>query len=342
MLTTAARNLVAIIMGSFALTPLPTAAQQPSGPAASLLLVANKTDRTLGLIDPILRKQIAIVQEQGVTGHEVAASIDGKMAYVPIYGDSGVGKPGSDGRLMRVIDLRKREIIDTVDFGKGVRPHCVVTCAARNCLFVTTELENSVTVLDAVSLKAIGTIPTGQAESHMLAVTRDGARGYTANVGTGTISALDLASRKLLKVIQVADRVQRIALSADDRLVFTSDQDRPRLAAVDCQTLAISRWIDLPGIGYGAAVTPDNRWLVIALPGKRAVAILDLQTMQIAKTLDVPKAPQEVVIRPDGLEAYVSCDSAGKVAVIDLRHQHVDDLIDAGAGADGLAWAQGR
>src|SRR5262245_1979992 len=69
-----------------------------------MLLVAYKGDRTLSIIDPDSGKQMAAVPENGVTGHEVIASSDGKTAYVPIYGDSGVGKPGTDGRNMAVID----------------------------------------------------------------------------------------------------------------------------------------------------------------------------------------------------------------------------------------------
>ena len=75
------------------------------GHAGGLLLVANKGEHTLGIIDPVLGKQIATIAESGVTGHEVIASPDGRTAYVPIYGDSGVGKPGSDGRTMDVIDI---------------------------------------------------------------------------------------------------------------------------------------------------------------------------------------------------------------------------------------------
>jgi len=79
------------------------------------LLVCNKGDRALGIIDPVAGKQIATVPEDGVTGHEVIASPDGKRAYVPIYGDSGVGKAGTDGQLVRIIDLDKRQIVGTVD-----------------------------------------------------------------------------------------------------------------------------------------------------------------------------------------------------------------------------------
>jgi hypothetical protein len=64
------------------------------GAGDGLLLVANKGDRTLGIIDTTAGQQVAAVPENGVTGHEVIASPDGKTAYVPIYGDSGVGKAG--------------------------------------------------------------------------------------------------------------------------------------------------------------------------------------------------------------------------------------------------------
>ena len=54
------------------------------------------------------------------------------------------------------------------------------------------------------------------------ALSHDGKRGYTANVGPGTVSVLDMAGRKTLAVIPVSGEVQRISISADDKLVFTS------------------------------------------------------------------------------------------------------------------------
>jgi hypothetical protein len=46
-----------------------------------------------------------------------------------------------------------------------------------------------------------------------------------------------------------------------------------------------------------------------------------------------------VLVRPDGKVAYVSCDTSHQVAAIDLATWGVK-LIEAGNGADGLAWAQ--
>ena len=79
--------LLTIFLG--VLLPVSSAASSSEG----LLIVANKGEHTLGIVDPVSGEQVATVPEGGITGHEVVASPDGKTAYVPIYGNSGVGKP---------------------------------------------------------------------------------------------------------------------------------------------------------------------------------------------------------------------------------------------------------
>jgi DNA-binding beta-propeller fold protein YncE len=321
---------IALIAGSYA-----GAARSET----NVLLVCNKGDQALSIINPETGGQIVAVKEDGVTGHEVVASADGRLAFVPIYGNSGVGHPGTDGQLIRVIDIERHAIVGTVSFAKGVRPHCAVIGPKDKLLYVTTELENSITVIDPKTFAILYSIPTGQIESHMLAITSDGALGYTANVKPGTVSVLDLKARKVLKVIPIAKTAQRICISPDDRWVFTADQTKPQMAAIDAKKNEVARWIELPGVGYGAAVSPDNQWLVVAMSGIRKAGLVDLKTMKLAGTVDLPKNPQEVLIRPDGKVAYVSCDASKKVAAIDLKTFKVEKLIDAGNGADGLAWA---
>jgi DNA-binding beta-propeller fold protein YncE len=307
-----------------------------------LLLVANKGNNSLGIIDPVAGKQVAEVAEGGVTGHEVTTSPDGKLAYVPIYGNSGVGQPGTDGSNMVVIDLASRKVVGNVDFGKGVRPHLPVIGPKNGLLYVSTELNQAIAIIDPATLKIIGSVPTGQEQSHMFAITRDGRRAYTANVGPGTVSVLDLDARKTITIIPVASQIQRISLSVDDKLAFTSDVTKPQLAVIDTATNRFKMWIPLPGLGYGSAPTPDGRYLVIALPLVHQVGVVDLSTMKIAHTIDVPARPQEVAVSPDNRVAYVSCDQSAKVVVVSLSDWTVKMIIDAGAGADGLALAIAR
>ena len=332
------RTLTLVCLGL--LVPLWMAAQTETPASHGMLLVANKGNQTLGIIDPETGRELAEIPEGGITGHEVAASPDGQTAYVPIYGNSGVGRPGTDGRTMAVIDLANRRVIKTLDFDKPLRPHCAVFGPKNGLLYVTTELANSITVIDPKSLRIVSSIPTGQQESHMLAITHDGQRGYTANVGPGTVSVVDLVERKTLAIIPISRQTQRISLSLDDHWVFTADQTAPRLAVIDTSTNMVKTWVKLPTMAYGTAPTLDGRWLLITLPAADKVGVLDLESMKIARTIDVDKLPQEILVRPDGEVAYVSCMARGKIAAINLKTWSVDKLISAGPQADGLAWAR--
>lgn len=320
---------------SFSFSGLAHAADSANG----LILVTNKGDRTLSLIDSETNQEIVAIPEEGVTGHEVIASKDGKLAFVPIFGDSGVGKPGSDGQIIQVIDLAQKKIIHTIDLGKGLRPHCPIIHPVSGDLYVTTENANSITIIDAKTFQVKGSVTTGQEQSHMLTISNDGKRGYTANVGPGTVSVLDLEKNELVKIIPVSKIVQRIAVSNDDRFIFTSDQTMPQLVVIDAKTLEIVRRVDLGDFGYGAAPTPDGKSLVISLISGDRVGLVDLEKLELTKTVSVPRSPQAIIVRPDGKKAYVSCDRSAQVAVIDLETFKVDTLIQVGKTADGIAWA---
>lgn len=318
-------------------------AQNRSGAARSAaLLVVNQGDRNVSVVDPVTGRQVSTIDENvpGLHVHEVAVSPDGRTAYLPIYGDTGVSRPGLNGQTMMVVDIASNKLVGNVDFGHGVRPHCPVYDPVSKLLYVTTELDKTVTVIDPRTLKIVGTIPTGQEQSHMLAISSDGKRGYTANVGPGTVSVLDMKARKTLAVIPISRTTQRISVSRDDSMAFTADQKQPRLAVIDTATNKVKTWVELPGTGYGTASTRDGRWLLVAVPSTNEVAVVDLKSLKVVRTIAVPKAPQEVLVRPDGKVAYVSSMVTGQVAAIDLVGWKVQDIIIAGKGADGLAWAK--
>src|SRR5207244_11345239 len=85
--------------------------------SGGLLVIANQKEHTVLVVDPDERKELAKVVV-GVNGHEVMVSKDGKFAYVPIYGNSGVGRPGTDGSTIDVIDLKESNAGETNESGR--------------------------------------------------------------------------------------------------------------------------------------------------------------------------------------------------------------------------------
>src|SRR5579859_6249714 len=160
-------------------------------PSPGVLVVANQKEHTVLLVDPEARRELAKISV-GVNGHEVAVSPDSRFAYVPIYGNSGVGRPGTDGTSIDIIDLQQRKLASTIDLGKPLRPH-QPAFGPDGRLCVSAELDQASDIIDPAARQLVAEAPTGQPESHMFVLTKDGRRAYTANVGPGTVSVVDLA-----------------------------------------------------------------------------------------------------------------------------------------------------
>lgn len=303
------------------------------------LVAVNEGESTLSLINPETGRELARIAEGGVAGHEVVVSADGTKAYVPIYGDSFAGRPGSNGNEMVVIDLLSHKVVGHVDFGHGVRPHEPVLNLHDGMLYVTTELDRAVTIVDPASSKIVGNIPTGQALTHMMALDHAGQFAYTANIEPGSVSVLDLRARKLVAVIPVAPKIQRIAISADGKDVYTANQTKPEIAVIDTATRQVASWIPVPAIAYTVTTTQDGRSLLVGFDSEAKMAVVDLRLGRVVKTIDLPAEPSEILMSPDGSKAYVSCTDKQKIAVINAADWTVTRFIPAGTRVDGLAWA---
>ncbi len=308
-------------------------APQATPRSAGFLLIANQGDHTALLVD-LAAGQTLFRVEVGVNGHELAVSPDGHFAYVPIYGNSGVGRPGTDGDSIDIVDLKERKLAGHIALGKPVRPHCA-KFGPDGLLYVSAELANAVFVIDTAARKVIGEIPTGQIESHMLVLTPDGHRAYTSNVDAGSVSVLDLQKRALVTTIPICKIVQRISISPDGRRVYTHDQNAPRIAIIDTTTNVIASWIALPSTVYSSASTADGRWLVANSPSGK-LFVIDTDTAKVAHSFDIPAATGEVIITPDGSRAYASCPRAGTVEILDLHSWKLEEPLKLTPGVDGL------
>jgi DNA-binding beta-propeller fold protein YncE len=144
------------------------------------------------LVDPISRLVLATVGVD-INGHEVAVSPDGRFGYVPIYGNTWVGKPGSNGSTIHVVDLRRARTVAIIDLGREVRPHC--TFGLTDCCMFPRNSAMPSYIVDANARSLVGEIPTGASHTHMFVISPDGRRIYTANNEAGSVSVLDLQAR---------------------------------------------------------------------------------------------------------------------------------------------------
>jgi YVTN family beta-propeller protein len=314
---------------------LGTAAHAPKPGRPGYLLIANQYEHTALLLDLRTTNVLSRI-EVGVNGHEVAVAPDGHFGYIPIYGNSGVGKPGTDGDRIDIIDLKEGKLAGSIALGRPVRPHCA-KFGPDGLLYVSAELAKALYVVDVRAKRVVGEIPTGAVESHMFVLSPDGKRAYTANVGAGSVSALDLETRSLLTVIPVAKTVQRISISPDGKRVFTHDQSLPRIAVIDTATNKVRGWITVPSTVYSSALLPDGRTMLASSPSGKLFSI-DLDNLKPTGQFEACAALGELALASGGDRAYLTCPATGQLLVYDSHSGKPEAEVMLSKGVDGLEW----
>ena len=311
-----------------------------TGAPRELLVVGNKRENTATIIDVAAGRTLATVQT-GAGPHEVATSSDGRWAVVANY---GAQQPGNS---LSVIDLEQLAVARVIALAPYRRPHGIAFLPGDSLLAVTAEADQAVLVVRFADGAVVRAIPTGQAGSHMVSVTADGRLGYTANMGSGSVTELDLVAGRATRTLPVGPRTEGVAVVPDGREVWIGSNTQHTVTAIDTRTWAPVDTMSAPGLPYRIAISADGRTAVVPNPETHVVRVFDVGTRTqrhaVAMTGGVAGAqPVGVAISPDGQRVFVALQGTSEVAMVDLASGRELARFPVGEGPDGLAVARRR
>lgn len=318
---------------SILLLASPASAQET--PDGALLLVANKQEATLSVIDVASGGLLATVPT-GQGPHEVAVTSDGRWAVVCNYGGQ------APGNSLTVVDLRTRTVARTIDLGEYRRPHGIVVLPGDSLVIVTSEMSRA-TVLVSIERGVLSGIQTNQAGSHMVAVTADGRRGYTANVGSGSITELDIPGGMATRTLQVAPATEGIAVTPDGREVWVGSNGAHTVTVIDTRTWKPVDTLPAAGLPYRVAISPDGETAVVPAPMAGVVRIFDVPTRTERHAVSFGGGggegaqPVGSTISSDGVYAFVALQGTNEAAMVELVTGKEIRRFATGAGPDGIA-----
>jgi YVTN family beta-propeller protein len=326
--------LAASVPTGFSLPQTTSGAQGAEAAAKSLLLVLNKTENTLAIIDPASLKVMGRVPT-GEGPHEVVASPDGRTAYVANYGTQQ-----TLGNSLSVIDLNARKEIKRVELGPLFRPHGIVESGGK--IYFTTEVNRALARYDPVTARVDWVMGTGQTATHMLAIMPDGKRAYTANIGSDTVTAIELNAPpgpKMITHIPVGKNPEAIDVSPDGRELWVGQNGDGSISIIDTATNRLKETIKVGEVPIRVKFTPDGRRVLVTDAKANQLIVLDAATRKELKRIAIEGVPVGILIQPDGRRAFVAAMMGNKVGVVDLEKLALAGTIEPGEGPDGMAWA---
>ncbi len=309
------------------------AAQVPS-PA---LLVLNKDDNSLAIIDPATNKIVGTAPT-GDAPHEVTASSDGRFAYVSNYGGYDAA---SAGRSLSIIDLDSRKET-RFDLGELRRPHGIEFEDGK--VYFTAELNKAIARYDPQSKQIDWLLGTGQDRTHMLVLTKALDTIFTANVDSNTVNIIERTATPAgwtETVIPVGKGPEGCDLSPDGKEFWAANSGDGTVSVIDVAGKKVVQTFDV-GAKHSNRLkfTPDGRLVLVSDLGSGDLVIVDAATRKQVKRLKLGKGTAGILIVPDGSRAYVAVSPEGKVAIVDLKTLTVTGEIATGRGPDGMAWVQ--
>ena len=223
--------------------------------------------------------------------------------------------------------------------------------AAGFQVYVSNERSGDVTVIDGATLKAVATFAVGKRPRGIHA-SPDGKTVYVALSGTPIegppeldakgnpifqrdknkdddddnvasdkaadgVGVIDVATRQVVKKINVGSDPEEFDVSADGRQLFVSNEDVKTASQVDIASGKVSHIVPISGEPEGVAVAPDGKRLWVTCETSGDIFVIDLTTFKVVGHVKVGQRPRSVAFVQGGKFAVVPSESAGDLYVID-------------------------
>lgn len=321
--------MLALATTTIALFASPIAAQVAG--LSGTLVVTNKTPSTATIID-VATGEIRATLPTGQGPHEVVLSKDGSTAVVTDYS-------GQPGKTLTVLDVPGKRVVRTIDLGEYRRPHGIVFLPGDSLVAVTSEQSGNVLLVNVRAGEIRRAIPTTQKGSHMVGVTADARHAFTGNIGSNTVSELDLTSGAFVRLWDVPAAPEAINVTPDGTEVWVGSNSTGKVSMLRPSTGEVVTAAEGFGWPYRVLFTPDRTTVLLPDLKNETLRFVDRASHRELGRIDFPGgAPQGITITPDGRFALESMSGQGRVAIIDVAARKVVGYLAAGDTPDGIAY----
>ena len=322
----------ALILPLAILSSARSALSQTPSPA---LLVLEKEDRSLAIVDPATLKIVGRAPA-GDDPHEVVASQDGSRAYISNYG--GFRTPQ---KTLSVVALFSQKSLTPIDLGPLKAPHGLEILNDK--LYFTAEGSKVIGCYDPASKQVDWVLGTGQGRTHMLKIKADLREIFTANMTSNTISIFERdknadSSGWAETNIPVSPSPEGFDVSPDGKELWAASHQE-MVTIIDIATKKLIQTINVhTKFANRLKFTPDGKHVLISDLGNGDLIVVDAGSRKELKRISLGRGCAGILVPPDGSVAYVAVSPDNNVAVVDLKTLSVTGRIATGKGPDGLAW----
>ncbi len=165
-------------------------------------------------------------------------------------------------------------------------------------------------------------------------IAKDPAYVYVPDSNGSTVTVIDQATHKVVRVIHSGMLSQHVNPSYDLRTLYADASAANRLQVIDPSTGKPRGGIPVPR-PYNLYFTPNARQAVVMVEEYNQIMFADPQTFKPRQTLRVPgcRGPNHADFTANGRAMVVTCEFSGTVLMISTQHHTVLAKVQLPAGS---------
>ncbi|MGH9335209.1 MAG: YncE family protein, partial [Vicinamibacteria bacterium] len=230
----------------------------------------------------------------------------------------------------------------TVELEGFTRPHGIRWLADNRHVWVTAEFETSLLKVDVETGRIVLRVDTGQDGSHMLALSPDGKRLYTANRGSDSVSVFDAWTGRKLRDLPAGPGAEGIDVSADGKEIWTGFRRSNEAGVIDLASGSLVAKLPTGRAPFRTRLTPDGRYALVSNLESSDLSVFDVAARKLVKTEPLPLLTLGPFEKPDPLgsfrAAFWSSPVAGESTSPTPERAKSRSSISIGWSASGFWW----
>ncbi len=253
-------------------------------PDGKHLAVTSPKEGGVYFFDSGSGKQTAMVKTgKGAKGVKIHPN--GKLVYVSNEAADNIS----------VVDMESQQVVATIDTDD--MPHNVRFTRDGKTAYVTLQGGAGIGVIDTTQHKVVKVIPTpGLIGPHNLDLSKDETLAYVRDT-SHQVGVLELASGKMLKVIEVGQGHAGVDVSPDGRHVFTGAIADDIVTVIDTETLTVVKKIKVGFSPHGVRCSRDGRRLYVSVTSDEKLVEIDTATLSVTKSTNLAGFPFWLAVR---------------------------------------------
>jgi len=244
----------------------------------------GKPEHTLSVVDLVERKALPAVDLGGLLAPHGIDLVDGKV-YFTAEGSKVIGR----------YDPASQKVDWVLGIGQN-RTHMLIVAKDLSRIFTSNVNSDSIGILEhdqkadvsgwVETYVSVGKGPEG------FDVSPDGKELWAANSHDGTVSVIDLASKRVVQTFAVPTKfANRVKFTRDGKLVLISDLGTGDLVVLDAAGRKEIKRISLGKGVAGILISPDGLRAYVADSHDNYIAVVDLKTLAMTGKIETGRGP---------------------------------------------------